>query len=174
MNKREYTTTEPKLYVLCGIPGSGKSYFAQQMSDINNTLWVSRDEIRYKALGGEDKVTLRNYFSKENQVKEQFFETINMCLKYGYNTIADATHLHPAARKELLKRIYADHKETIAVVFTTPYPVCKERNHTRTGIRVVPDDQLARMWRSFQYPLLDEGFTHIYEVDEEGKVHPKY
>jgi len=159
------------LYVLCGIPGCGKSYFAQNyVNNHKDILWVSRDEIRYSLLGGEDKVTLRNYFSKETQVKSNFFEIINKCLESGKDVIADATNLHPAARKELLSRIYASYGKAVAVVFTTPYPVCKARNSTRKGIRVVPEEQLKRMWNRFQYPTKDEGFSSIYEVNELGAI----
>lgn len=168
------------LYVICGVPGSGKStYIENLMMNIekltmkakNDILWVSRDEIRYSLFGGVENVTLDNYYSKENQVRANFYEIINKGLMAGYdNVFADATHLTPASRKGLLKRIYAHHKENIAIVMTTPLPICLERNETREGIRKVPSAIIRKMWDSFQAPTCDEGFSKIIYIDKDGNI----
>ena len=118
---------------MCGVPGCGKSTFVQ--NEIykarklkKSAFWVSRDEIRYGLFGGAENVTLDNYYSKENQVRANFYEIINKGLMAGCDVFADATHLTPASRKSLLKRIYAKHKYTVAIVMNTPLPVCLERN----------------------------------------------
>ncbi len=164
------------LYIICGVPGCGKSTYiknlitkAQEEND-NSMLWVSRDEIRYSLFGGEENITLDNYYSKENQVRANFYEIVNKGLMAGFNVFADATNLTPASRKGLLKRIYAKHKDNVAIVVTTPLPICLERNETREGIRKVPSETIRKMWDSFQIPTCDEGFSKIIYIDKDGNT----
>lgn len=165
------TTKKNKLYVLIGVPGCGKSFFATEMTkNLKNCVWVSRDAIRYNAFGGVQNVTYDNYFKHESKVKTEFWNIINAALAKGYDVIADATHINPASRKNLLSKIYEKHGDNVAVVFKTPLPLCKERNNTRTGVMKVPDSHVNRLWYSFQYPTFDEGFQQIVEVDSFGKV----
>lgn len=69
---------KPKLIVMVGIPGSGKSTFAQNyIKDANNisTVWISRDEVRYSLISGTDE-----YFAKEKDVFKIFVKKINSAL----------------------------------------------------------------------------------------------
>lgn len=169
------------MYIMCGVPGCGKSTFvknliskAQEENNDNSMFWVSRDEIRYSLFGGAENVTLDNYYSKENQVRANFYEIINKGLMAGCNVFADATHLTPASRKSLLKRIYAKHKYTVAIVMNTPLPVCLERNSTREGVKNVPAETIRDMWKNFQMPTFDEGFNKIIVVNEAGEIENTY
>ena len=65
---------KPKLIVMVGIPGSGKSTFAQHyIKDASNisTVWVSRDEVRYSLISGTDE-----YFAKEKDVFKTFLKKL--------------------------------------------------------------------------------------------------
>ena len=47
--------TRPKLIILCGIPGSGKSTYAKTYTERNyNTIHLSSDEIRKELYGDEN------------------------------------------------------------------------------------------------------------------------
>ena len=59
------------LYVLCGIPGSGKSHFCKNHKD--DAVHVSRDAIRFALLEDDD-----DYFAHEDEVYEIFWEKINI------------------------------------------------------------------------------------------------
>ena len=57
------------LYLMCGIPGSGKSHWAKGVKD---AVIVSRDAIRFNLLkDGED------YFAHEDEVVETFIYDLN-------------------------------------------------------------------------------------------------
>ena len=90
-----------KLYIMCGIPGSGKSTYAKTY--LTNTLYVSRDEIRFK-LVKEDE----DYFSKENEVFDTFIAKINEGLRQSLDVVADATHLNSKSRLKLLACLELD------------------------------------------------------------------
>ena len=74
---------------MVGIPGSGKSTFAQHYTeDANNisTVWISRDEVSYSLISGTDE-----YFAKEKDVFKIFVKKIKLILirnngiKFSYN-----------------------------------------------------------------------------------------
>ena len=54
---------ENVLYLMMGIPGSGKSTYAKQFALRNKIQYISRDEIRFSLLQPTD-----GYFDKENEV----------------------------------------------------------------------------------------------------------
>lgn len=39
-----------KLYIMCGCPGSGKTTYAKKYLINDNTVYVSRDDIRFSLL----------------------------------------------------------------------------------------------------------------------------
>ena len=89
------------LYMLCGIPGSGKTTWGRTHSSLCDR-YIARDDIRFYLLkDGED------YFAHEDEVLKLFYERINDALEKGYDVFADATHLTAAARKKFLSNISA-------------------------------------------------------------------
>ena len=70
-----------KLNLMCGIPGSGKSYWVRHhMTDAD--AYISRDQIRFSMLKeGEE------YFSHENEVFEEFIAQIQNAINGNYNNI---------------------------------------------------------------------------------------
>lgn len=55
------------LYVMIGIPGSGKSTWAKANKK-EKDIYVSRDEVRFSLLQDGDE-----YFSKEKEVLKEFY-----------------------------------------------------------------------------------------------------
>ena len=161
---------KPKnLLILVGAPGSGKSTWAKQFKEqYANTLYVSRDEIRYSLLTDSD-----SYFDKEDEVFETFCKTISDGLtsnKYEY-VIADATHLNQVSRYKLLHEVApAADTYMIAVQFITPLEVCIVRNQQRTGIETVPTNVLKRMYYTITSPWNDTAypFNEVWTIDENG------
>lgn len=150
-----------KVYIMMGLPGSGKSTFLKNyikpLCNINIAKIVSRDEIRFSLLKeGED------YFSHEEEVKKIFWETINNALIDGYNVFVDQTSLNKASRKLLLNHIYKN--IDINIIFVdTPCFNCIENNDTRIGTKAfVPKGVIRRMSCQLEPPTYDEGFKNIY------------
>ena len=99
---------------MCGAPASGKSWFAKNILMDNDTLYVSRDEIRFAIIKNED-----NYFSKEKEVYKTFIEKIRKGLTDNKieRVFADATHLNEKSRKKLLNNVINNlHQEFITNV----------------------------------------------------------
>ena len=156
------------LYILCGIPGCGKSTWVKNRMAENTSTdpkWecVSRDEVRFSIIKEED-----DYFSKEKQVFNEFVKRICEKLDDAWvaNVIADATHLNEVSRNKLINAIRRSrHKDKplhiTMVYFDIPLEVCKFRNNKRIGRMRVPDDVMDKMYRSLEFPQLREGLERI-------------
>ena len=147
---------------MVGIPGSGKSTFAQHyVENTNNisTVWVSRDEVRYSLISGTDE-----YFAKEKDVFKIFVNKINSALAEGKDVIADATHINTQSRKKLLSSITIPDIQIEACVMETSLQECLANNEKRDGRARVPKEAILRMYRQFEYPTFAEGFSSISNV----------
>ena len=153
------------LWIMCGIPGSGKSYFAKHKL-IQGLGWryISRDEIRFSMLKNEEE-----YFKHEKEVYTEFIRRIKIALDEDgiCNVIADATHLNWDSRKKLLKALGDSLKgiNIIPVYIDTPINVCIERNNKRNGRECVPEKNLKEMYASITSPENDDfKYTAIMRV----------
>lgn len=138
------------LYMLAGIPGSGKSYFGREFAQEHNIEYVSRDEIRFSLLkDGED------YFSHETDTWNMFIAAIRMALDTTGSCVADATHTTRSGRKKLLNALRRD-VDVHILYMNTPLPLCLSRNATRNGYANVPEDVICKMYYAQQYPAYEE------------------
>ena len=158
-----------RLWIMSGIPGSGKStWIRNKVADSNDTaVWVSRDLIRFNLLEEND-----DYFAKENLVYDCFIEDIKTWLKDDevIDVYADATHLSVKGRAELIKKIAPfENLEINCVYFNVPLEIALERNEQREGRAKVPRGVIRRMYYSQVAPTCEEGFEKIFYVNEYGE-----
>ena len=161
------------LYILCGIPGCGKSTWVKNRMAENTSStdpkweYVSRDEVRFSMVKEED-----DYFSKEKQVYNEFVKRICEKLDDAWvaNVIADATHLNEVSRNKLINSIRRQRPNKplniTMVYFDVPVEVCKFRNAKRQGRARVPDNIIEKMNVQLEFPKLREGLNHIEIVRE--------
>lgn len=150
------------LYLLCGIPGSGKTTWARHQIKSSADILLSRDEVRFALLEeGEE------YFNKEKTVFKlwvnQIIEAINN--ENIKNIYADATHLNEASRNNLLSKLPQEKIKVINVVFLVPLSICLERNAQRTGRALVPQDVIENMWKRFNPPK-----RNVITINEKGEM----
>lgn len=146
-----------KLYIMVGIPGSGKSTYAKK--NFPDAWYISRDEIRFNLVAENEE-----YFSKEDEVFNEFIRMINLGLEMGNDVVADATHLNSRSRIKLFSHLNLNKEKTeiIAVVMRTPLKTCLERNENRIGTRsYVPPQVIKRMSHSLREPTSEEFDTVI-------------
>ena len=150
---------------MSGPPGCGKSTWIRgQMT--RGSEWISRDNVRFAILTDED-----DYFAHEDDVFDTFINYINQTLENDdiHTIYIDATHLNKRSRDKTLRRVNRTNiSELNCVCFSTPRAVCHSRNNLRAGRSKVPATAIDNMFNSYFYPGKNEGFDHIYEVDENG------
>lgn len=145
-----------ELRILCGIPGVGKSTWANHLCDYLDedgfvTAIVSRDFIRFKTL---DENNSSDYFAYEDEVFKAFIDEINTTLQLGIDYIfVDATHINPNSRMKVLSKLTIDESTKIIFdVFDYDIKTAISRNSNRSGREKVPDEAIRKMWRNFKAP----------------------
>ena len=140
-----------KIWLLSGLPGSGKSTWARQKIAENGGVWCSRDEVRFSIVKEDEE-----YFSHENEVFNTWIKQINEALENPEveDVYIDATHLNDKSRNKVLNRLTknTDIEKITNVLFLTPLETCLDRNGQRSGRAVVPEEVIRNMAKTFQIP----------------------
>lgn len=144
----------PKIYVMMGLPASGKSTHANKLCEGNKNIVIhSSDKLRKELYGDEN--------SQEHNA-ELFVELhrrIKKDLLNKKNVIYDATNISKKRRIAFLSELKNVKCEKICVCLMTPYETCLRLNYMRD--RVVPEEVIKRMYMNWCPPALNEGFDDI-------------
>lgn len=149
-----------KLIFMVGIPGAGKSTYAENLAAKENYIVHSSDNIR-KELGDI------NDQSRNKEVFEILHRRVKEDLAAGKNVIYDTCGIKRKDRMNFLREIKHIPCYKICVLIATPYEYCLAQNFARE--RRVPEDVMARFYKNFQMPCKEEGFDDIiihYEKEE--------
>lgn len=140
---------KPTLFIMVGIPGSGKSYFVKNNLN-HDSIIVSRDNIRFSIINDNDE-----YFSKEKQVFKEYVKAIQKALNEGKNVYADATHLNGVSRYKLISNLDISNISIVPIMIKTSLGTCLSRNAARTGRSKVPDYVIKNMYKTLTDPAND-------------------
>lgn len=147
-----------KLIVLCGLPGSGKSYYAEELWAIEATFTApsvvihSSDAIREELFGdpGSQEDNALVFETMHKRVRED--------LRAGKTVIYDATNITRKARKGAIN--LATKGDTVEChIVWAPVETCIQRDLKRS--RSVGSAVIDKMLRRWQSPHISEGFTQI-------------
>lgn len=145
------------VFVLCGIPGSGKSTWAKENHP--DLPIVSRDIIRAElgyTKNSEEKAVLTS--GQENQVTTEEYFKIAKYSKKKQSFIVDDTNTVPKYRKELLKTLKNYGAKIIGVNIETPLEVCISRRKGQ-----IPEDVMKRL-AAKRLPLRKEDVDELINV----------
>lgn len=138
-----------KLYMLVGIPGSGKSTIAKNL----DAKIFSSDDLRKEFWGDE------NIQGDNNLLFEELHKRIVKSLKNNEDCVYDATNLSSKRRIQFLKLISDIDCEKICILVVTDYELCLRRNKERE--RKVPESVIKNMYKSIEIPSYREGWDDI-------------
>lgn len=149
------------LYILIGIPCSGKSTYAESLSSKKPEIVViATDEIRKELTG-----TYKYFPDSNNSVFSIAKERIDTALSQGFDVIFDATNTNSKYRQGIIRIAKKNKSKAVAVVFKTPLSVCLKRNKMRTFDRKVPEDIIIAMSQYDSNTIKFEGFEEILVID---------
>ena len=145
---------KPILFVMIGLPASGKSTSAARLCKEYNARWCTSDGIRGEIFGDESKQ------GNNTVIFEVMKERTEESLTNGESVVYDATNLVAKKRKNLLNHdLKGIDCWKIAYVVLADIKECRRRNSIRS--RKVPDNVIDRMLKSFQFPWWGEGWDEI-------------
>ena len=144
------------LIVLCGLPASGKSTFAEMLEESGFKV-VCPDRVRKLLYGNE---------SIQGNGKDVFRYAFESMILYGgelnKDVVFDATNTTKKARKKILE-LARPHFDFILCYHFNVHPlICLKRNEGRE--RVVPEEVICRMAKQFQEPSTEEGFDYVCQI----------
>lgn len=137
----------PKIIIPIGIPGSGKTRYFNR---INNRQII--------LLSGDNE---RGY---SGCVRHLLIEKAKILIKAGLSVYFDGPNITKRGRQDLIGQIKSvdSECEIIGIYFEIDVDQCVENNKRRGDS--VPDERIFDMYKHFEKPSLDEGFTKIYTV----------
>lgn len=153
-----------ELIILCGLPGSGKSTYAEKLKE-KGYIVHSSDKIREELGNVNDQ-------SKNDEVFNTLHRRIKDDLKNGKNVCYDATNLNRRRRIAFIRELKHIPCKKECVLIATPFEECLKQNNNRD--RKVPEEVLWKMFKSFQIPCVQEGFDKVtihYPKEEWRKCH---
>lgn len=152
--------TLPKLFMMIGIPGSGKSHEAEIIAKEHNAIIHASDRLR------EELFRDVNHVGDNGFLFNELHKRIQRDLKAGKNVVYDATNINSKKRISFLKSLKDISCEKIAILITTPYEQCLKNNAERE--RCIPESVIEKMYKNFQVPYYYEGFDIIQVVLWQG------
>lgn len=152
------------LYVLVGVPGSGKTtWIGKQMFDWTNTVIVSTDnhvEQYARSVGKTYSEVFKDYMPT---ALDLMTKTAVDAFKNNKVVIWDQTSTTAKTRAKKL-RMTPSHYKKVAVVFKTPSPEQHAKMLDRPG-KNIPDEIVQDMIDRFEYPTAEEGFDRIINAN---------
>ena len=153
------------LYMMVGIPGSGKSTYAKQVARAYNATVFSSDSYRMLVLGDETDQ------SNNQKVFDRLYKDMAFHLENVGNAVFDATNISVKTRAKAFNALGAIKYRKVAICCSTPIDECISRDKDRN--RSVGESVILKFVKQFEYPQFFEGFENIYEAEDLLGVTPK-
>lgn len=148
----------PRLYVLTGLPGAGKTTYAQR--HLAGAVRISLDDLRLMMSGSA------YHAGYEPMVVVAAAALLDALLaragELGYDVVFDATNVTRAWRGDAIARARRHGVEPHAIYFDVPLQTARARNRRRA--QAVPDAVLLRFHAQLEPPSADEGFAAVQVV----------
>lgn len=147
---------KPRLALMCGVSGSGKSTWAKAHAWINSYIVLSSDNYRQHILG--DVNSQEHNFRVFNWLQD----TCKYLLHEKSNVLIDATNITAKSRKSFIDIARAVGADIYVYVLKTTAEDCHIRNAERE--RKVPEHVIKRQLSQYQRPTIEEGISNIIYV----------
>lgn len=152
----------PKLYMMVGVPGSGKSNWIAHQEWADKCAYISTDK-HVEAYAASVGFTYDKVFHDimPKCVALMTTDVIRARIR-GLDIIWDQTSVTIASRKKKFKML-PEYDATAVVIRTPPTDILMQRLASRPG-KTIPWEVVSSMINQWEEPTLDEGFKEILIV----------
>ena len=151
----------PRLYMLVGVPGSGKSTWIRSR---NHDAVIASTDDKIEAAAAAQGLTYDAVFESEFKAANAALrEDVKQAVKDQRDIIWDQTNLTAKSRRSKLGQV-PKHYERIALYFPTPDGEELARRLASRAGKTIPVHVMASMIASLEPPVPSEGFDAIYQV----------
>lgn len=169
MDRIEIKSNPPKMWVLCGFSGSGKTTFAKAFAKQNHITYLSPEQFYQRHYGVEYDKT------HKFDIWIRFFVAIDTAYKSGKSAIVDVTSLTKFQRTQYLE--WFPGFEHHLIFIDTPFELCLKNNSQRK--KVVPIQIMRAQKKKFEEPSPHEDqrwvtFTQIKNVNNKFALEKIY
>lgn len=144
-----------KFIMMIGIPGSGKSTYAEKIASSEEGIVISSDKLREELFGNVWEIEKNAFLFSE------MFRRTQKYLNEGKNVIFDATNIRSSERKRILRK----YKEAFKVCYYIKPSLDKVLYQNSRRDRVVPEEVIMKMYHEIQEPVPNEGWDEIHVIE---------
>lgn len=147
-------------YLMVGIPNSGKTTWARNMTEELEKIGVTCKTISYQDI--DDAISkglydYYSYFATLKRINTEFVNQINDALESYDCVFIDTTNCLCRERRELIASLFPPKDSLLYVkVMNTPYEICVERNSKRTEETKTSREAMWAMYNEFSFPMEQE------------------
>lgn len=135
----------PRMLVMIGLPGSGKNFYIDNLSEDMEAFVLSRDDIRTEmGLSGEKP---QGNAEEEKRVTEIFNSRLEDGIRERMNIVINNVNLRKRYREYVVGMARRNGYRVEYVIVDTPLTLCR---HRRYGM--MPESVITRMLRSADFP----------------------
>ena len=159
----------PKLYMMCGISGCGKTTYAKKFAREHEVLYLNPDKF-YELFNGDER---RHYH--EFEIWMALFRALHMAMKDGTSVIFDTNSPTYVGRSQILD--WFPDFEPHLIYIEASEELCRSNNAARR--RVIPENEMHNMILAFQPPRVGEDdrwqtMTFLQNIDNTIRPHVRY
>lgn len=149
----------PKLIMLVGLPGTGKSHLRARYSPIDWKILSSDDII--EEMGRADNTSYSEGFNRfVTLATKKLNEKVEELSKTDHDVIWDQTNLTRKVRiQKLLK--FPNHEKHAIVVLPKPVNEIMEDMYKYRSEKIIPRSIMENMEKQFEHPTTLEGFQTV-------------
>ena len=154
----------PTIYMMIGVPSSGKStWIANQNFDWNNTMVVSSDAIIDQRAAAQGKTYSDVFRDEIKSATAEMNQNLRNAIANKMDIIWDQTNLTAKSRAGKLAQIPKNYRK-IAVFFPTPNEKELQRRLASRPGKTIPHNIVMGMMSQLEKPSETEGFDEIITV----------
>ena len=160
--------SRPVLYMLVGVPGSGKSTWVNRQIEQMDKYYIASTDRLLEIYASMRGATYDDVFKENIGYAEKAMLThVKDAIMYNYDIIWDQTNISRKSRAKKLAMIPNTY-DKIAVFFPTPETGELDRRLASRKGKTIPPYVLDGMVEMLEEPRMDEGFDTIKYI---GEVH---